>query len=220
MRDLQEQNEGGPNPMWLEVRALIDSQLLASEIMSEVVSAARRVQNAPDCIPMHDVFLSKQLQSLQGNSAGVGIFLSGIPFPPPSTGNDVVPYWGFGRKGGRGGGGADVMCTERQDPAFKSFTCGQIFNPVGVRTHSLERSVVYVWLVTRFDGWLVDTIEDVQHIQVCVVVAEQVPASIQATCQICATVDCFSKEGDYAAWPNLVFFFVPGHSGNASFCLS
>jgi len=112
------------------------------------------------------------------------------------------------------------MCTERQDPAFKSFTCGQIFNPVGVRTHSLELSVVYVWLVTRFDGWLVDTIEDVQHIQVCVVVAEQVPASIQATCQICATVDCFSKEGDYAAWPNLVFFFMLGHSGNASFCLA
>ncbi len=94
-----------------------------------------------------------------------------------------VDFWQKGR-------GGDVIWTERPDPAFRNFTCGQIFNPVGVRTHSLEFSVVYVWLITRFDGWLVDSIEDVKHIQVCVVMAEQVPASIQATCQMCATVLC------------------------------
>ncbi len=88
------------------------------------------------------------------------------------------------------GGGGNVILTKRPNQAFMSFTCGQIFYPVGVRTHSLELSVVYVWLITRFDGWLVNSIEDVQHIQVCVVVAEQVPASIQVTCQMCATVLC------------------------------
>jgi len=98
----------------------------------------------------------------------------------------------FGRKGG--GGGEDAIWTERQESAFRDFTCGQVFNPVGVRAHSLELSVVYVWLVTRFDGWLVDSIEDVEHIQVCVVVAEQIPASIQATCQVLATNECFAQE--------------------------
>jgi hypothetical protein len=103
MSDLQEQNEAGPKPMWLEIRALIDSRLLASEIMCKVSSVARRVQNAPDCIPMHDV-LSKQLQSRQGNSAGVGIFLSGIPFPPPLGG--MMLYY-IGVLGERGAGGGE-----------------------------------------------------------------------------------------------------------------
>lgn len=103
MSDLQEQYEAGPKPMWLEIRALIDSRLLASEIMSKVSSVARRVQNAPDCIPMHDV-LSKQLQSRQGNSAGVGIFLSGIPFPPPLRG---MMLYHIGVLGERGAGGEE-----------------------------------------------------------------------------------------------------------------
>ena len=55
MSDLQEQNEAGPKPMWLQFHASIDSELLASEIMSEVLSVARTVQNAPDCIPMHHI---------------------------------------------------------------------------------------------------------------------------------------------------------------------
>lgn len=90
-----------------------------------------------------------------------------------------------------GGRGKDLIWTDRPDQAFMSFTCGEIFNPVGVRTHSLELSVVYVPLITSFDGWLVDSIEDVEHIQVCVIMAEQVPAGIQATRQTRPTVLCY-----------------------------
>ena len=65
-----------------------------------------------------------------------------------------------------------------QSPHREGSTCGQVLNPVSVRAYSFPFSVLDVWQVALLDGWLVDCIEDVEHIQVCVVVAEKVPASM------------------------------------------
>lgn len=67
---------GGQIHCGLSHRPWFDSQLLASGIMMKGLeeSVARRAQNAPDCIPMHDL-LHKQLKSPQGNPAVIGVFL-------------------------------------------------------------------------------------------------------------------------------------------------
>ena len=62
-------------------------------------------------------------------------------------------------------------------------TCGYVLNPVGVRANSGELPVGDVGLVALLDCWLVDGSKNIYHVQVCVVVAEEVPTSIQSTLQ-------------------------------------
>ena len=65
----------------------------------------------------------------------------------------------------------------RPEKTVAVFTCGQVLNPVSVRASSGKLPVAYVRLIALLDGWLVDCSKDIYHVQVGVVVAEEVPAN-------------------------------------------